>query len=157
MNRPAVNRPAMQRTGPPLARERTTRLRPRPPEQLDCPPLFNVLFPVGSAVPIQDLGDEASALASWMAVNPAAQLLIDGHADAAGSEQANLQLSFRRAEATVGLLVAEGVDASRLQSRGFGEYQPIVGEPPDSERNRRVTMQVVGYESCLPDDKDLTS
>jgi outer membrane protein OmpA-like peptidoglycan-associated protein len=39
-----------------------------------------------------------------------------------------------------------------MQPRGFGEYQPLPGEAPDSGRNRRVTMQVSGLESCPSND-----
>lgn len=114
----------------------------------DCPPLFEVMFPLGRADVPMDMEARAQALASWMAANPEAVLLIDGHADAAGSEQANLELSFRRAEAVATLVIGSGAAADRVTPRGFGEYQPIVGEPLDSERNRRVTMHVPGREDC---------
>lgn len=114
----------------------------------DCPPLFTVRFALGSAAPLGDHEADVVDLVSWIDEHPDAQLLIDGHADAGGTEQTNLRLSFRRAEAVAALLVDAGVDPQRLQARGFGEYQPIVGAPPDSEANRRVTMQVAGLELC---------
>ena len=125
-------------------------------QRADCPPLFMIRFPLGSAMPMTDLGSEPAALASWLAEHTEASLLLDGHADAAGSEQANLALSFRRAEAAAAVLIQAGIAADRLQPRGFGEYQPLPGIEPDSERNRRVTMQVPGYEQCPMDDKDLS-
>lgn len=124
---------------------------------IDCPPLFGLLFPFGRAEPLTDLGSRPDELASWMAGHGDAELLLNGHADSAGSEQANLGLSFRRAEAAADILVKAGVAPDRIQPRGFGEYQPVVGVAPDSERNRRVTMEIPGLDDCPPsDDKDIT-
>lgn len=124
---------------------------------IDCPPVFVVFFPVGSAQPLLDEGIESDELASWMRRNDDAQLFLNGHADAAGSEQANLQLSFRRAEAAADVLVEAGIAPGRLQPRGFGEYQPVAGVAPDSERNRRVTVEVVDLVGCpTGDDKDVS-
>ena len=120
---------------------------------VDCPPLFEVQFPVGSSVPLTDVGPGPADLADWLADHPDAELVIDGHADALGSEQANLELSFRRAEATAAMIIEAGAAADRVQARGFGEYQPLVGLPPDSDRNRRATMQVPGREECSADDE----
>lgn len=121
-------------------------------EPADCPPLFTVRFALASSSPLDDHALEIIELTTWMTDHPDAQLLLDGHADAGGTEEANLRLSFRRAEAVAELLVDAGIDPEQVQARGFGEYQPIVGAPPDSEANRRVTMQVPGRETCPTDD-----
>ena len=124
-----------------------------PEVDLDCPPLFVVNFEIGAATPIPDTIDEYIApMAEWLSLNPDTTLLVEGHADSSGSEQGNLALSYHRAEAVVNLLAAEGIPEDRLSPRGLGQYQALVGEPPDSERNRRVTMQVTGYEACQLQD-----
>jgi OmpA-OmpF porin, OOP family len=48
-----------------------------------------------------------------------------GHADATGTEQYNLVLSKRRAEAIRNFLVSKGIAATRLQLDWKGESQPI--------------------------------
>lgn len=121
---------------------------------LDCPPLFTTTFPSGGAEPLSEPGREVEILASWMSAHLEAQLLIEGHADAEGSEQANLKLSFRRAEAVTSILIDAGVPSDRLQPRGYGEYQPIAGVAPDSQQNRRVTMQAPGFDTCPIADTD---
>jgi outer membrane protein OmpA-like peptidoglycan-associated protein len=111
----------------------------------DCPPLFTVHFALGSADAVPtDLGLWADTLIVWLEAHPDAILLVDGHADSAGSEEGNLALSFRRAEAVVEVLVDRGGPTDRIQARGFGEYQAVVGQDPESDRNRRVTMQLEG-------------
>lgn len=121
---------------------------------VDCPPLFEVRFPLGGSVPLTDLGFSSAELAAWLADHPDTELLVEGHADAEGSEQANLQLSFRRAEATAAMIIEAGAAVDRVHARGFGEYQPLVGVPLDSDRNRRATMHVPGREECPIDDKE---
>jgi outer membrane protein OmpA-like peptidoglycan-associated protein len=62
---------------------------------------------------------------------------IDGHTDATGTEQYNLGLSERRADAVVAFLASQGVDAATLQAKGFGKSKPRVADPFDPI-NRRV-------------------
>lgn len=126
-----------------------------PPEteiDRDCPPLFVVFFPLGSAEPQDDLRREADELAAWLGRHLDTELLLNGHADAAGSEQANLRLSFRRAEAAAEILAQAGVPSGQLQLRGFGEYQPVLGVSPDSKQNRRVTMEIPEMDDCAASD-----
>ncbi len=66
---------------------------------------------------------------------PEMQLEIRGHTDDQGSEEYNLKLSERRAQAVAEALIDMGVSRLRLAVKGFGETRPLV--PNDSEENRR--------------------
>jgi outer membrane protein OmpA-like peptidoglycan-associated protein len=67
---------------------------------------------------------------------------IIGHADAAGDDRYNLELSRSRAREVRRYLSREcGVDASRLTVYGVGESRPLAGVPAISEQNRRVEIQ----------------
>jgi outer membrane protein OmpA-like peptidoglycan-associated protein len=66
---------------------------------------------------------------------------IDGHTDATGSESYNLGLSERRARAVVAYLKTLGLDASRLNAKGFGKSKPRVADPFDPV-NRRVETRL---------------
>ena len=72
--------------------------------------------------------------------NPDLRVRIDGHTDSRGSDAYNQALSERRADAVRKFLVDHGVDAKRLETRGYGESQPEVpNTSPDNMRlNRRV-------------------
>jgi OmpA-OmpF porin, OOP family len=69
------------------------------------------------------------------------KLEIDGYTDSTGDAAHNLDLSKRRAEAVMKVLVSQfGIDASRLTSNGFGAQNPIASnDTPDGRaQNRRV-------------------
>jgi OmpA-OmpF porin, OOP family len=71
----------------------------------------------------------------------ALRIKIVGHTDSDGSDKDNLDLSMRRAEAVKQYLVKEfGIDASRMESTGKGESEPLKKEATtqDKANNRRV-------------------
>lgn len=63
---------------------------------------------------------------------------IEGHTDSSGGRAINLSLSQRRAQAVADFLVREGVEANRLEVRGFGYERPLPGRPASAGENRRV-------------------
>jgi outer membrane protein OmpA-like peptidoglycan-associated protein len=69
---------------------------------------------------------------------------VQGHTDERGDDAYNLDLSRRRAAAVVAYLVAHGVAASRLTSRGYGETQPVdhAHTPAAWAKNRRVDFVI---------------
>ena len=97
-----------------------------------------------------DLTPEARAILAAkvdiLRSTPGMTLRIDGHADERGSDEYNLALSKRRAAEAKRFLVARGIDASRLETVGYGEEQPL--DRTRSEMawamNRRAGFQVVG-------------
>ena len=68
---------------------------------------------------------------------------VEGHTDSVGSEEYNLKLSLRRANAVKQFLVKEGIAESRLTTRGFGESQPVASNETEDGRaqNRRVELK----------------
>lgn len=73
---------------------------------------------------------------------PNVRVTVEGHTDAVGTDQYNQGLSQRRAESVRGYLVGSGVAGSRIETRGYGESQPIAGNDTDEGRamNRRVEL-----------------
>lgn len=71
------------------------------------------------------------------------RLVIAGHTDAQGSDDHNLDLSNRRAQAVVAWLVGRGIAADRLQAEGHGESQPVASNDSAEGRalNRRVELR----------------
>ncbi len=70
-------------------------------------------------------------------------LTVEGHCDSRGSEEYNLALGERRANAVRRYLIDLGVDGSRLRSVSFGEARPAVpGHDENAWRyNRRSEFQ----------------
>lgn len=76
-------------------------------------------------------------------VFPRSQIVIEGHTDSYGGDEANLALSRRRAEAVSAYLSGElGVPAFRISAVGYGETQPIANNDTEQgrERNRRIDV-----------------
>ena len=74
-----------------------------------------------------------------------ARVGVDGHTDDVGAEAANIALSQRRAVAVVRWMTDHGIDARRLEARGFGPRQPIGDNatPKGRRDNRRVEFQIL--------------
>ena len=72
------------------------------------------------------------------------KLTIEGHTDSTGEPAANRPLSEERALAVKKYLENKGVDAARLESRGFGSSQPVDSNDTEEGRakNRRVEFKV---------------
>lgn len=63
---------------------------------------------------------------------------IEGHTNAVGDREFNLELSRRRAEAVANFLSELGVSRERLEVRGLGFEQTLPGRPRTAAENRRV-------------------
>jgi len=70
-----------------------------------------------------------------------ARFVVEGYTDARGTEQYNLGLSERRAEAVTKFLYERGVSAEKVTAVGMGEAKPRAADPMDAE-NRRVEMRI---------------
>jgi outer membrane protein OmpA-like peptidoglycan-associated protein len=86
---------------------------------------------------------------SYPILNTVAQVLRDypeitieirGHTDSRGSDEYNLELSRDRAQSVRNYLLEQGIDGSRMTSRGYGESRPIESNRTAAGRaaNRRV-------------------
>lgn len=73
---------------------------------------------------------------------------IEGHTDGDGTDESNLTLSEKRAEAVRTYITENGVAASRLTVKGFGESKPIASNDTDEgkAKNRRVEFVVITVE-----------
>ena len=104
-----------------------------------------VNFATDSAEILGDSNALLGELADTLLRHPELQRVeIQGHTDSNGDDDANLQLSQRRAEAVRQWLVNAGVDASRLTAQGYGETRPLVPNltAGNRARNRRVQFMI---------------
>lgn len=69
-------------------------------------------------------------------------IMVEGHADAQGADDYNLQLSQRRADAVGRELTSRGVIQQRVLNRGHGEAYPVASNDTEFGRsqNRRVEL-----------------
>ncbi len=75
--------------------------------------------------------------------DPSLRLSIEGHTDSDGSEEHNMTLSQNRANSVRNYLISTyGIDAGRLEAKGWGESKPIdTNDTPEGKaNNRRVEL-----------------
>ncbi len=83
-------------------------------------------------------------LAAVLKEFPERKVLVEGFTDSTGSDQYNLDLSRRRAESVQIALARQGVDISRISTRGYGEAFALNDNSTPAARamNRRVEVTV---------------
>jgi len=71
-------------------------------------------------------------------------ILIEGHTDNTGEVAHNQKLSENRADAVEHYLVTQGIDDSRVTTKGYGETQPLDSNASDAgrQKNRRVEVAI---------------
>ena len=108
-----------------------------------------LLFPYDSDVLTAQARENLNTLASSLDKYPNTDIIIVGHTDAVGSDQYNLTLSERRANAAVNYLVGRGVSRARLRAAGRGESEPVAANETDAGRqqNRRVEVAIFANET----------
>ena len=90
-----------------------------------------------------NLRDDARASlagdAQWLKKYPAAKILIEGHCDERGTEEYNIALGDRRANATREYLASLGVSASRIATVSYGKERPFCSQETEQcwQENRR--------------------
>jgi OOP family OmpA-OmpF porin len=130
---------------PELKPEPETLIPPPPPASEPPPPVASSMllyFPFdGAALDVTMLA-QLSALIDSVKTHPDTQIVINGHADRAGTDAYNLELSAKRAEFIQKSLLAAGVDPKRIQYFAFGETDPAVptGDNTREDANRRVEI-----------------
>ncbi len=77
--------------------------------------------------------------------NTAVKIRVAGHCDERGSDEYNIALGRRRAEAAKRYLTDRGIDASRIETASFGRERPAVqGTSEESwSRNRRDEFEII--------------
>jgi len=70
---------------------------------------------------------------------------VAAHTDSRSSDEDNLALSDRRAASVKTYLISHGIAANRLNSKGYGEAQPVATNTTDEgqAKNRRVELRVL--------------
>ena len=71
-------------------------------------------------------------------------IMVEGHTDATGTEEHNMQLSLRRSESVATFLAVQSVARDRLSAVGYGEIQPIASNDTvdGRQQNRRVEVAI---------------
>lgn len=76
---------------------------------------------------------------------PNVRVEVGGYTDSKGTDAYNEALSQKRAQAVVKYLTGKGIAADRMQSKGYGEAEPVADNETDEGRelNRRVELKII--------------
>lgn len=95
-----------------------------------------------------DAAPELDRLAQLLKDNPTMVIELSSHTDTRGSDTYNMTLSQRRAESVVNYLTLKGIEADRMEARGYGERDLIIENAKTEEehqRNRRTEFTILSY------------
>lgn len=103
----------------------------------------NVYFAFDSAKPLGFSASGIDYVANFLKRNPGVKVELKGFADELGPENYNMKLSERRAKSVYDILIAAGIDASRMTFKGYGEDTSVDKRSADARQlARRVSFEV---------------
>jgi peptidoglycan-associated lipoprotein len=103
-------------------------------------PLKDVFFEFDRYELSADARTVLRANADWLKGNPSVRVEIEGHCDERGTNEYNLALGAKRAQAAREYLATLGVAAERLSTISYGEEIPVCKEASEAcwKQNRRA-------------------
>ncbi len=130
-----------------------------PAEEFEIP-----VPPYSGTIPFAEGGTDLSpaaetALAGVLASDAISEgwpIILRGHSDSGGNDQANMRVSRARAETVAAWLVERGINDARIEVIAFGEQNPIApnalpdgsANEPGRRQNRRVEVEIAAPQSA---------
>lgn len=107
--------------------------------------LKNIFFDTDSYALKEKSITELQRVIRFLQDNPAVRIEISGHTDNTGLPSYNQKLSENRAVAVSNYLISNGIDKSRIFSRGYGHTRPVATNdtPEGRQQNRRIEFRVI--------------
>ena len=107
--------------------------------------LNNVFFEVDKFELKEESKVELNKLVTFLKNNPTLVIELGGHTDNTGIKQKNFELSNNRAKSVWQFLISNGIEATRLTYKGYGDTQPVADNKTEAGRklNRRTEFKVV--------------
>ena len=126
------------------ARAQLAELQARETERGMVVTLGDVLFETGRAELKPGAARNLDQLAQALRSDDRSKVAIEGHTDATGTREFNLDLSLHRAQSVQSYLIGHGVDPARITVRGMGPDFPVADNASSGGRlqNRRVEVIV---------------
>jgi outer membrane protein OmpA-like peptidoglycan-associated protein len=122
----------------------------RPPTAVRKPivgrKLRNIYFDYNKSVVKNEYSEMVLKAVDYLKSHPTENLSLVGHSDLVGAEKYNLNLSKNRADNVKKAMVAKGIAAARIQTKGEGYKYPLASndqEEDGRELNRRVEFHIL--------------
>jgi outer membrane protein OmpA-like peptidoglycan-associated protein len=106
--------------------------------------LADILFDFGKATLKRDVEFNLVKIATILEQFPEMQIEVEGHTDNVGSEEYNLDLSRRRAQAVADFMASQGLPMERMTVAGYGFSRPVEENTTEAgrQKNRRVDLVI---------------
>jgi len=101
-------------------------VKPSPAVTTSGSPLKDIFFNFDDAKILADQRQVLDQDFAWLRSHPKVKVTVEGNCDERGTEEYNLALGERRADAAKNYLVAEGIAADRISSISYGKDRPFV-------------------------------
>lgn len=114
------------------------------PYATDGGPLADINFAFDSYSLDSNAKARLDANYEWLVENGRATIKVEGHCDERGTNEYNMALGAKRAQAALDYLIGKGLDSNRASTISYGEELPL--DPASNEaawaKNRRVHFDV---------------
>ncbi len=114
--------------------------------------LKNIYYDFDKSFIRNDATADLNKVVQIMKDNPDILVELGSHTDARGSDEYNIKLSQRRADAAVKYIISKGINKTRITAKGYGETQHLNECSNDVEcseeahqLNRRTEFKVTGF------------
>ncbi|MEO6132959.1 MAG: OmpA family protein [Saprospiraceae bacterium] len=111
--------------------------------------LENIFYDYDQWAIREDAKPSLNNLSNIMKSNPAIRIQLSSHTDCRGTDEYNLDLSQKRAQAAVDYLKSTGIPAVRMEAHGYGESSPALicncekCTEEQHQKNRRTTFKII--------------
>jgi outer membrane protein OmpA-like peptidoglycan-associated protein len=111
----------------------------------------DVLFSTGKSDLLPGAQRTIGMIVSVLKQQANRNVLVEGHTDSRGTDEFNLDLSERRANAVREALIMQGIAPERILARGLGESRPVADDTTDAgmQQNRRVEITILNEGEVL--------
>lgn len=146
-SKPPVQPVAQAKPQPVLAQPVPPQPAPAPEERVEIERIeLQVLFDFDKSIIKSVYEPQLTQIAQLMISDPQISAIIEGHTDSVGTDEYNLNLSKRRANAIKQRLVNNyGISPDRIETIGYGESQPIADNSTaaGAQKNRRAIAVIL--------------
>ncbi|MBS1567628.1 MAG: OmpA family protein [Bacteroidetes bacterium] len=104
---------------------------------------YSIEFATGSSTILHSSYPQLDEIFASAVVAEGLKLGVYGHTDNKGSDDMNIPLSEKRAEAVKQYLINKGLPASRIESKGYGSSKPVADNSTEAGRKKNRRVEIV--------------